>query len=84
MLRDLQPGTMQQGELAVQDDEPLDRCRLMTTMNGLNLCYRRGTVLMASAGLAGLVDEAGPQDAAVHDVPRERSGGAGVRGRGRP
>ena len=53
MLLDLQPDTMQQGELALEDDEGPDRGRLMTTLDGLNLRYGRGTVLMASAGLAG-------------------------------
>lgn len=37
MLLDLQPGTVQQGELALQDDEALDRSRLMTTMDGLKV-----------------------------------------------
>jgi len=53
MLLDLQPDTVQQGELALQDDEAPDRGRLMSTLDGLNQRYGRGTVLMASAGLAG-------------------------------
>ncbi|WP_461500900.1 DinB/UmuC family translesion DNA polymerase [Rhodoferax sp.] len=53
MLMDLQPDTVQQGELALESDDEVDRGRLMTTLDGLNLRYGRGTVLMASAGLAG-------------------------------
>ena len=53
MLLDLQPDTEQQGELALEGDDEPDRGRLMTTLDGLNLRYGRGTVLMASAGLAG-------------------------------
>lgn len=54
MLLDLQPDTRQQGEMALEDDadEP-DRSRLMTALDTLNQRYGRGTVLMASAGLAG-------------------------------
>lgn len=53
MLLDLQPDTVLQGELALEGDDEPDRGRLMTTLDGLNLRYGRGTVLMASAGLAG-------------------------------
>ena len=53
MLLDLQPDTVQQGELDLQDDEVLHRGRLMTALDELNQRYGRGTVLMASAGLAG-------------------------------
>ena len=53
MLLDLQPDTVFQGELALDDVDGQDRGRLMTTLDGLNLRYGRGTVLMASAGLAG-------------------------------
>nr|WP_315240881.1 Y-family DNA polymerase [uncultured Albidiferax sp.] len=54
MLLDLQPDTRQQGELALEDDaEEPDRSRLMTALDTLNQRYGRGTVLMASAGLAG-------------------------------
>ncbi|WP_210546749.1 Y-family DNA polymerase [Rhodoferax sp. PAMC 29310] len=52
MLLGLQPDTVQQGELALEEDEEEDRGRLMTTLDGLNLRYGRGTVLLASAGLA--------------------------------
>lgn len=53
MLLELQPDTVQQQELALEDDDVVDRDRLMTTLDDLNLRYGRGTVLMASAGLAG-------------------------------
>ncbi len=53
MLMDLQPDTLQQGELDLQDDGVPDRGQLMTAMDDLNLRYGRGTVLMASARLAG-------------------------------
>lgn len=53
MLLDLQPDAMQQGELALEADKPQDRSRLMVALDELNQRYGRGTVLMASAGLAG-------------------------------
>jgi DNA polymerase V len=53
MLLELQPDTVQQQELALENDDVVDRGRLMTTLDGLNQRYGRGTVLMASAGLAG-------------------------------
>ena len=53
MLIELQSDTFQQQELALEDDEVVDRGMLMTTLDGLNLRYGRGTVLMASAGLGG-------------------------------
>lgn len=54
MLLELQPDTVQQIELDLQDDDEVqDRGRLMSTLDELNLRYGRGTVLMASAGLAG-------------------------------
>jgi DNA polymerase V len=53
MLLDLQPDTVQQGELDLQDDDVPDRRGLMTTLDDLNQRYGRGTVLMASSGLAG-------------------------------
>jgi len=53
MLMDLQPDTVQQGELDLQDDEMQDRGRLMSVLDELNGRYGRGTVLLASAGLAG-------------------------------
>lgn len=55
MLLDLQSDTVQQGELMFEDEatELHARSQLMTTLDELNLRYGRGTVAMASAGLAG-------------------------------
>ena len=52
MLLELQSNSVQQHELALEDDELVERSQLMDTLDGLNLRYGRGTVLMASAGLA--------------------------------
>ena len=53
MLMDLQADTVSQGELDLENDETPDRGKLMTTLDDLNQKFGRGTVLMASAGLAG-------------------------------
>ena len=53
MLMDLHADRVQQGELDFQDDDAQGRAKLMTTLDGLNHRYGRGTVLMASAALAG-------------------------------
>ncbi len=53
MLMDLQADTASQGELDLESDEMPDRGKLMTTLDGLNQRFGKGTVLMASAGLAG-------------------------------
>ena len=53
MLLDLQPLAQQQGELDLEDDRSEDRTRLMGALDSLNQRFGRGTVLMASAGLAG-------------------------------
>ena len=55
MLMELQSDTVQQIELDLQDDVEQEegRARLMTTLDGLNQRYGCGTVVMASAGLAG-------------------------------
>lgn len=53
MLMDLQADTVRQGELDLENDEVPDRGKLMTTLDELNLRFGKGTVLMASAGLAG-------------------------------
>lgn len=53
MLLDLQPDTVQQGELALEEEDASDTGRLMSALDGLNQRYGRGTVLMASAGLTG-------------------------------
>ena len=53
MLLGLQSDAVQQWELALEEEDNLqERGRLMATLDGLNLRYGRGTVLMASAGLA--------------------------------
>ena len=53
MLLDLQSDTRTQFELDLQDDGVPDKGRLMTAIDGLNQRYGRGTLKMASAGLAG-------------------------------
>ena len=53
MLMDLVADTLHQNELDFDDNETPDRGALMTTLDGINRRYGRGTVLMASAGLAG-------------------------------
>jgi DNA polymerase V len=55
MLLELRPDSLQQAELALEDDEgqDLERGRLMTSLDELNGRFGRGTVLMGSAGLAG-------------------------------
>lgn len=53
MLIDLAPDTLHQHELNFEQDEAPDRGALMTTIDGINRRYGRGTVLMASAGLSG-------------------------------
>jgi len=53
MLMDLQADTVSQGELDLENDEASDHSKLMTTLDGLNQRFGKGTVLMASAGLAG-------------------------------
>ena len=53
MLLELQLETVQQQELALEDDNVTERGRLMTALDDLNHRYGRDTVLMGSAGLAG-------------------------------
>ena len=53
MLMDLQADTVHQGELDLGGNEVPDHGKLMTTLDRLNQRFGRGTVLMASAGLAG-------------------------------
>ena len=53
MMLDLQSDTVQQGELDMEADGTKDRSQLMSALDGINDRYGRGTVLMASAGLAG-------------------------------
>ena len=56
MLLELQPDSIQQGELDLESQEPneeVSKARLMTALDQLNQRYGRGTVLMASSGLDG-------------------------------
>ena len=53
MLLDLQADSICQSELNLENDEQPDHSKLMTTLDGLNRRFGKGTVLMASAGLAG-------------------------------
>ena len=53
MLLELQSDSIQQQELALEEDDAVERGRLMETLDGLNLRYGRGTVSIGSAGLAG-------------------------------
>ena len=53
LLLELQSDSEQQQELALEDDDVVDRGSLMATLDGLNLRYSQGTVSIASAGLAG-------------------------------
>jgi len=52
MLLELQPCTVLQSELDLQADDLPDRRRLMATLDELNQCFGRGTMQLASAGLA--------------------------------
>ena len=53
MLMDLQADTIHQQELDLDADDVPDHSKLMASVDGLNLRFGKGTVLMASAGLAG-------------------------------
>ena len=53
MLMDLQADTVSQGELDLESDDTPDHSKLMTTLDGLNQRFGKGTVMVASAGLAG-------------------------------
>jgi len=55
MLLDLQPASVQQFELALDEEvgTPRDKGRLMGALDGLNRRYGRGTVLLGSSGLTG-------------------------------
>lgn len=52
MLLDLMPEGFGQHELDLESDASEDRTRLMTTMDGLNRRYGKGTLHIASAGIA--------------------------------
>jgi DNA polymerase V len=53
MLLELQADTVHQGELALEADEVEDRSALMGALDKLNARYGRGTLKVASEGLAG-------------------------------
>lgn len=53
MLLELQPDTQIQRELDLEAEDLEDRTRLMTALDSLNNRFGKGTVLTASAGLAG-------------------------------
>ena len=53
MLLDLQPDSVQQGELDLDADDVPERGMLMQALDGPNERYGKGTVHMASAGMAG-------------------------------
>ena len=53
MLMDLQSDADFQQELDLEDDTPADNTQLMTAMDAINQRYGKGTMKIASAGLAG-------------------------------
>lgn len=53
MLLDLQPSSVQQGELELEPEPVTDKSRLMIAMDTLNNRFGKGTVHVASAGYAG-------------------------------
>ena len=53
ILLDLQPATVQQGELALEDDAQPRQGRLAAAMDRINDRYGRGTLHPASTGLGG-------------------------------
>ena len=53
MLLDLQPSSVQQGELELEPEPVADKSRLMIAMDTLNNRFGKGTVHVASAGYAG-------------------------------
>lgn len=53
MLMDLQADTVSQDELDLEGDDIPDNARLMLMLYGPNKGFGKGSVLMASAGLAG-------------------------------
>jgi hypothetical protein len=82
ILLDLQSDAVEQQELALEDDEASGRVNLMEALDNLNSRYGRGTVTMASAGLAGdqraWAYEAGASRARVHDGLERFGSGEGV------
>jgi DNA polymerase V len=55
MLLELHPASQCQGELGLEDDAPpaASAQRLMPVLDALNQRYGRGSMLLASSGLAG-------------------------------
>lgn len=57
MLLDLQPDSVSQGELDLGEgdtmDEATEKARLMSALDTINMRFGKGTMKMASAGLAG-------------------------------
>jgi DNA polymerase V len=53
MLMELQPDSVRQCELDLEGDDGRERGKLMSTLDGLNQRYGKGSVVMASAGLDG-------------------------------
>lgn len=53
MLMELQPDTIHQGELDLEGDHANERSQLMGTLDRLNDRYGRGTLKIASEGMAG-------------------------------
>lgn len=51
MLLDLQPVHVQQGELLLEDEVLPDQGHLMQTLDRLNVCFGKKTVVLGSAGL---------------------------------
>ena len=53
MLLDIRSDAVQQGELDLEDDLVYDKTRLMAALDNINERYGKGTMKIASAGLAG-------------------------------
>ena len=53
ILLDLQSDAVGQRELDLEDDDEMDRGQLMDALDAINQRYGKGTMKMASAGLAG-------------------------------
>jgi DNA polymerase V len=52
-LMDLQPASVQQGELELEPEDGRDRTRLMAAMDALNVRFGKGTLHVGSTGLSG-------------------------------
>jgi DNA polymerase V len=82
MLLELQPDTVQQQELALEDDDVVDRGRLMTTLDGLNQRYGTGYGSDGQCWTGGksacLEHEAGTPHAWLHHLSGRYCGGKGL------